>query len=484
MNATIPTDGAADPYGLVGCLVGGHRIELLLDTSGYGLLYRGASAATKERVAVKVLRPPDGADRAALLARFADEMRALPSLAEGNADIVGLRASGEITSPRTGEVLPFLVYEWVDGTLLGTHLAERRERKMPGRNLHDALDLVETAALAIAHAHAAGVVHRDVRPSNLILARLRNGTHLKVLDFGVGRTLGVIDPDYAAPEQISSQRGLAGPWTDIRGLVLVLLEVMTGERPRDPRAVIGSLDLPKRLAELFLRAIADDPHERPAHAGFFWSSVREISRTHVESAIALAPTDADDASEKIQQMRRDIAASRPSSTPSPFTGTMLMVGAPNGSIRALDVEEPPGSTAPLAMPVPAPAEPPAHAISPHAMSIGMASPLASSIGLGNPQSPVTFAMPAAQAPAPVPMKPLPTPQPFSLPAPPSVFPQNLAHVPHGLQLPASMTSHPSAPPPSAPPGIGSRVFLLGLAVGVSVTVAILTVLYWVVLRSQ
>ena len=478
MNATIPTDGAADPYGLVGSLVGGHRIEVLLDASGRGLLYRGANAATKERVAVKVLRLPDGADRAALLARFADEMRALTSVAEGNADIVALRASGEITAPRTGEILPFLVYEWVEGTLLGTHLAERRERKMPGRNLHDTLDLVETAALAIAHAHAAGVVHRDVRPGNLILARLRNGTHLRVLDFGVARTLGIVDPDYAAPEQLSSQRGLAGPWTDIRALVLVVLEVMTGERPRDPRAVIGSLDLPKGLADLFLRAVADDPHDRPAHAGFFWSSVREISRTHVESTIALAPTDADEASERIQQMRRDIAASRPSSTPSPFTGTMLMVGAPNGSIRALDVEEAPGSTAPLAMPVPAPAEP-AHVISPHAMSIGMASPLASSIGLGNPQSPVTFAMPAA--PAQVPMKQLPTPQPFSPPVPPSVLPQNLAHVPHGLQLPASMTHNPSAPPP--PPGIGSRVFLLGLAVGISVTVAILAVIYWVALRQ-
>ena len=470
MNVTVPTDGAADPYGLVGAVVGGHRVEVLLDAGGRALLYRGASVATNERVAIKVLRPPFD------LARFADEMRPLGALAEGNSDIVALRASGEVLAPRTGETLPFLVYEWVDGTLLGTHLGERRERKMPGRSLHDTLDLLETAALAIAHAHSAGIVHRDVRPSNLILARLRNGTHLKVLDFGLAQTLGAVPPEYAAPEQLS-QRGLVGPWTDIRALTLVLLEVMTGDRPHDPRALVPTLELPKGLHDLFLRALAEDPHDRPAHAGFFWSSVREISRTHVASAIALAPTDADEASERIRNMRAEIA-NRQSSTPSPFTGTMLMVGAPNGAIRALDVEEGPGSTAPLAMPVAA--SEPGHAISPHAMSIGMASPLASSIGIGAPQSPVTFAMPAA------PPKQLPTPQPFSPPGPQSAHPPNMAHVPHGLQprMPAASGPRPSAPPPSSvvSPAAGRTGFLLGLAVGVGLTVVILAVLYWVALR--
>ena len=487
MNVTVPTDGAADPYGLVGTVVGGHRIEVLLDANGSGLVYRGASVATRDRVAIKVLRPVGDVDWTALLARFADEMRALPALAEGNADIVALRASGELTAPRTGEVLPFLVYEWIDGTLLGTHLAERRERKMPGRSLEDALDLVETAARALAHAHEAGVVHRDIRPSNLILARLRNGTHLKVLDFGVAQTLGAVPPEYAAPEQIS-QRGLVGPWTDIRALTLVVLEVMAGgDRPRDPKALVPTLELPKGLVELFLRALAEDPHERPAHAGFFWSSARELSRTHVQSSIALAPTDSDEASDRIKSMRVEIA-NRQSSTPSPFTGTMLMVGAPNGEIRALDVEETPGSTAPLAMPVPAPAsapvsvvaETPAHIISPHAMSIGLASPLASSIGLGSPQSPVTFPMPAS--PPAHPMK-LPTPQPFSPPAAQSAMPTNLAHVPHGMQrVPNPSIRQPSAPPPPPAETSGSPGFLLGLAVGVSVTVALLAALYWAVLR--
>lgn len=486
MNATLPTEGAADPYGLVGSLCGEHRVEVLLDANGNGLVYRGAHVTTKERVAIKVLRP-DG-ERAAFLARFADAMASIASV--HSPDIVAVKESGHVTSPRTGETLPFLVYEWIDGTLLSAYLAERRERRMPGRTFVDTLDLVETAALALAEAHACGVVHRDVRPSNLILARLRNGTHLRVLDLGVARVLGAPHPDSTAPEQRDG--GLVGPWTDIRALVLVLLEVMKGDRVTDPRAAVATIDLPKGVAELLLRGVANEPRDRPAHLGVFWTGLRDLSRSHVASDVALAPTDAtEEVSERVQRMRAELGRQ---STPSPFTGTMLMVGGSNSTpLRQLEAsppsqEEPPGSTAPLALPaLPAslsePSSPHSPPVSPHAMSIGLASPiivplpgssaspLASSIGPQN-QPVVTFAMPVV-----TPHRP-PTPQPFvpHAPPPPSAMP--------GSHLAPRL---PSVPPPaqqSAPalPGVGKQVFLLGLGIGVLVTVVVLAIVYAVVIH--
>lgn len=488
MNATLPTEGAADPYGLAGCICGEHRVEVLLDANGSGLVYRGAHVATKERVAIKVLRPEG--DRAAFLARFADAMASIAPVQ--SPDIVAVKSHGEIVSPRTNETLPFVVHEWIDGTLLSAYLAERRERRMPGRTFVDTLDLVETAALALAEAHACAVVHRDVRPANLILARLRNGTHLRVLDLGIAPVLGAPHPDSTSPEQRDG--GLVGPWTDIRALVLVLVELMKGDRVSEPRAAVASLDLPRGVADLLLRAVADDPHERPAHLGMFWSALRDLSRSHVASDVAFAPTDAtEEVAERVQRMRAELGRQ---STPSPFTGTMLMVGGSNSTpLRQLEPsppsqpEEPPGSTAPLALPaLPASlSEPGPHQappVSPHAMSIGLAapiivpnlagaSPLASSIGPQN--QPLTFAMPAVTPPRP------PTPQPFSphamhAPPPPSAMP--------GSHLAPRL---PSVPPPaqqSAPalPGPGRQVFLLGLGIGVIATVVILTLVYLLVIQ--
>lgn len=484
MNATLPTEGAADPYGLVGSLCGEHRVEVLLDANGSGLVYRGAHVTTKERVAIKVLRP-DG-DRAAFLARFEGAMAGLGPVRIP--DVVATKEHGTIIAPRSGETVPFLVNEWIDGTLLSAYLAERRERRMPGRTFVDTLDLVETAALALAEAHANGIVHRDVRPSNLILARLRNGTHLRVLDLGLGQVVAT-PPEYAAPEQRDG--GLVGPWTDIRALVVVLLEVMKGDRVTEPRAVIPTLELPKGVAELLLRGVADDRHERPAHLGVFWSGLRDLSRSHVASDVALAPTDAtEEVAERVQRMRAELGRQ---STPSPFTGTMLMVGGSNHTpLRPLEAppsspqEEAPGSTAPLALPaLPAslsePSSPVSPPVSPHAMSIGLASPiivplpasaspLASSIGPQN-QPVVTIAMPAVSAPRP------PTPQPFVPHAPPpSAMP--------GSHLAPRLPSVPPPAHPSAPalPGVGKHVFLLGLGIGVLFTVVVLAVVYAVVIQ--
>src|SRR5262249_54925985 len=104
--------------------------------------------------------------------------------------------------------------------------------------------LLTPAARALAIAHEEDIVHRDVKPSNLFLARTRHDRMLKVLDFGIARlmhetqsrgasagapeALHAFTPQYAAPEQFSAQFGQAGPWTDVFALALVLIEIASG----------------------------------------------------------------------------------------------------------------------------------------------------------------------------------------------------------------------------------------------------------------
>lgn len=407
-----------DPLGLVGQTIDELRFDVCVDTEGEGLVYRGKLHGREDPVAIKCLSLSrlDGADisvRAIIAARFNEETKTLRLLGGGTHDIVHCITDGRLAAPTTGETVQYQVLEWLDGRTLEADLDERRSRKMPGRSLRETLDLVESAALAIGHAHSQGIVHRDLQPSNLMLVRQRGGLRLKVLNFGLAKNLNreaalgtdiaTFDPEYAAPEIVAHSADV-GPPSDVWSLAIIMLEVLSGQKVSSTqngsvRASALGLQIPAPIDDLLAGATALDPKARPADAKVFWTKMRELYQQNakpVANAEALAATAIDaDAAAAIQRVRAMTAGGPPQSD----RGTMLMAQAPPPPAPPAP-EGPLAGTTPLAIP----------------------SPLASSLG-GNMKSPVASAprkgtAPMPVTPAPTPPAPLGAPPPPPMPPPP------------------------------------------------------------------
>jgi hypothetical protein len=210
-----------------------------------------------------------------------------------------------------------MVLEWLEGRSLGDELEERRSRRLRGRAWGDTLALLDPAVDALAYAHAQGVVHRDLNPGNLFLAKTREGTRLKVLDFGVAKivsdhalalgpraqTIGqirIFSPAYASPEQFDDNVGPIGPASDVYALALVLLEVLRDEpvnegehvgefamRTLDPSVrptpTLLGLVVGDKVESLMASAVALRPGDRPQDAGEFWGMLKHALRADAES---------------------------------------------------------------------------------------------------------------------------------------------------------------------------------------------------------
>ncbi|URM92493.1 protein kinase [Streptomyces sp. MRC013] len=243
-------------------VAGRYRLDELLGHGGTAEVYQGLDLRLRRPVAVKVFRPDgDGQPEE----RFADEGRLLAQLQHPG--LVTVYDSGQ------EDGRPYLVMQLVEGTTLRRRIAAGPLDPAEVRRIGAAL----TSALA--HVHAAHVVHRDVKPSNILL----DGSGAPYLtDFGISRLLDsttrtaagalVGTAAYVAPEQVLG-RG-AGPAADVYGLGLVLLECLKGEveYPGVPlEAAVARLhrppvvppDLPGDLAELVAAMTASDEDDRP-----------------------------------------------------------------------------------------------------------------------------------------------------------------------------------------------------------------------------
>jgi serine/threonine-protein kinase len=259
------------PAGVVdGLLAGRYRLVRLLGSGANGEVWRARDERLDRDVAVKVLRP-ELADDEEVRARFRAEAR----------------HAGGLRSPGIAAVFDFaerddgawLVMELVDGQSLSQVL--RSEGRLP---VDRTLDLVEQAAAALQVAHDGGVVHRDVKPGNLLL---RPDGRLSVTDFGIAHAAGaaaltrtgqvVGTASYLSPEQASGQP--VTPATDLYALGVVAHECLTGRRPferDDPVAVLLAHlqtpppplpdDVPRPVADLVERLLAKDPADRPPSA--------------------------------------------------------------------------------------------------------------------------------------------------------------------------------------------------------------------------
>jgi len=205
----------------------GDRYELLvpLASGGMGRVWRARDVLLQRPVAVKVLRNEFTAD-ATFRARFRAE--ATHTAALHHPHIASVFDYGEVRAD--GESLAYLVMELVEGETLAD-LLERKGRLDPARTL----DLLRQTSSALAAAHAAGLVHRDIKPGNLLV---RDDGVVKITDFGIawsassvpltgtGQVMGTAN--YLSPEQAAG--GLATPASDVYALGAVAYECLTGRR--------------------------------------------------------------------------------------------------------------------------------------------------------------------------------------------------------------------------------------------------------------
>jgi beta-lactam-binding protein with PASTA domain len=265
----------------IGSVLGGrYRLVELLGQGGMATIYRARDAQLDRDVAVKLLRPEFGQDPD-FLARFRDEAKAAASLSHPN--IVAVFDFGEEMSD------PYIVMELIDGQDLSSIL--RENGALPPRQ---AARVSAEVAKALQAAHVRGIVHRDVKPSNILVGR---DGRVKVADFGIARALddsqltlpGVTmgSVHYFSPEQARGEPATQA--SDIYSLGIVLYESLTGQRPfsgdgaaavalarlttTPPRPSAIRPGVPAALDQVVQRAMALDPAARYASAASMASAL-------------------------------------------------------------------------------------------------------------------------------------------------------------------------------------------------------------------
>ncbi|GAB3870796.1 Stk1 family PASTA domain-containing Ser/Thr kinase [Terrabacter terrigena] len=272
---------------LVGRVIDGrYRILSHLADGGMASVYVALDARLDREVALKIMRPGLAADEV-FVERFRAEARSAARLSHPN--VVAVFDQGQ----DDGEV--FLAMELVEGKTLRDVIHE--EAPLTGR---EALAILEPILLALRAAHAAGMIHRDVKPENVIV---RRDGEVKVADFGLARAInnqtatsqtGVLlgTVSYLSPEQVES--GIADPRSDVYAAGLLLFEMLTGRKAvtgttpiqiaynhvhgsiPSPSSVVPTV--PADLDALVARATAVEPDDRFESSASFVAAVRSVRR--------------------------------------------------------------------------------------------------------------------------------------------------------------------------------------------------------------
>jgi response regulator RpfG family c-di-GMP phosphodiesterase len=262
-----------------GLILGNHRVLDRLGAGAMGVVFLAEHMLMKRRVAVKVL-PVDEDCPVALLERFSSEMCVLAGLHHANIVLAFDAGQLEAAGPRMPTLL-YLVMELVSGGDLGQYVEENGPV-----DIEQACDWIRQAACGLQEAHDHHLIHRDVKPSNLLLSEQGQ---VKVVDFGLVRQFSsrLTDPrallgtlEFMPPEQSCDASTVDGR-ADIYGLGATLFGLLTGEPPYPPaRSLAEALrvlqtqkprrlralrpDVPQELDDLVDRMLDRDPQRRPA----------------------------------------------------------------------------------------------------------------------------------------------------------------------------------------------------------------------------
>jgi tRNA A-37 threonylcarbamoyl transferase component Bud32 len=284
-------DTSADPF--LGRVVAGYRIEARIGRGGMGVVYRAEHLNLHRRAAIKLIAP-ELSDAGGFRERFNHEARIAAALRHPN--IVTVYDAGEVDG------LLYLAMQYIDGSDLAAVL--RRGRLRPYR----AIDVCRQVASALDAAHTLGLIHRDVKPANVLI----EGRNAFLTDFGLtkqldaehgrltraGDVVGTIH--YVAPEQIEG--GRVGPRTDVYSLGCLLYHCLSGEVPfaRDsdvaviyahlsdppPRITAARPELPGALDAVIGRALEKAPERRFQTCSDLVSAARAV----IDAAGPLADT--------------------------------------------------------------------------------------------------------------------------------------------------------------------------------------------------
>jgi serine/threonine protein kinase len=240
--AAPPSSSSDEQFAIGSVLDGRYRIEAVLGTGGMGRVYRAEHTKIGKSVAIKVLHADLHRNREASQ-RFQREAIASGRLDHPN--IVGVSDFGVLDGGAC-----YLVMEVLEGESLG-------DRLMRDKRIHwvEAIDILRGVLYGLRHAHERGVVHRDIKPDNVYLARKDGDPVIKILDFGIAKLyagtaddpastragLTVGTPAYLSPEQACG--GEITPKSDLYSASIVLYEMLAGRAPfedKDPLAMLGA----------------------------------------------------------------------------------------------------------------------------------------------------------------------------------------------------------------------------------------------------
>jgi serine/threonine protein kinase len=273
--ADLPTSDSIPPAQLPAPAIPGYEVGALLGHGGMGVVYRARQLKANRLVAIKMIRAFEHATPQERL-RFEIETEAVARLQHPH--IVQLHEVGEVNGQ------PFFSLEFCEG---GT-LTERLKKKRPSPR--EAAELIETLARAMHYAHLRGVVHRDLKPGNVLLTAAGMP---KITDFGLAKRIDAEARDvsqsgaimgtasYMAPEQAAGKVRDTGPAADVYALGALLYECLTGQPPFTglQHVVLVSVlndeplppsrrapQIPRDLETICLKCLAKDPNRRYASA--------------------------------------------------------------------------------------------------------------------------------------------------------------------------------------------------------------------------
>jgi serine/threonine-protein kinase len=317
----------------IGSVFAGHRIEGIAGKGGMGVVYRATHLALDHVVAMKVIAAGLAADEV-FRERFRSESRIAVSIRHPN--VVQIHHAGE------EDGLIFVTMDLIDGTDM-RKLLNKEGRLAPER----AVDLVIQTAAALDAAHSKGLVHRDVKPGNILIEERAAGEHAYLTDFGLTKrveaTSGVTQTgafvgtlDYVAPEQIKGGRTDAR--TDVYALGCVLFETLTGQPPfasqedkvakiyahlqeEPPPLLARGRNLPEGLDAVVERALEKEPGKRFPSAG-------DLARA-AEAALEYKPVD-------IAEHTVAVGAAAPDSDPAIAAGATQAAEPPPDVIEAAE----------------------------------------------------------------------------------------------------------------------------------------------------
>ncbi len=270
--ATDLGDGIPQPGAT---FAGKYTIVRVLGEGGVGIVLEAQHERLKQRVALKILRS-EVRRSAEWVARFDREARAAVALR-------GPHVTRIFDVDSLPDGTPYMVMELLEGHDLGVEMTSRGQLPVA-----EAAGYILQASAAMAEAHALGIIHRDLAPANLFLARQGERRGVKVLDFGISKILSERSdvtasnaafgtPSYVSPEQIRAS-GSVDARADIWSLGVILFEMLAGEPPfqgPSPAAIVASViadpppdlqklrpDAPKKLVAAVMKALEKDPAGR------------------------------------------------------------------------------------------------------------------------------------------------------------------------------------------------------------------------------